>query len=373
MAGTSPENFMKKRRLLFLIIGVVILAAVGVVVFTGSSADSDEALPRVKVTKGSIVDKALAVGTVEPENEISVKSKVSGVVRKIFADAGSYVKAGQPLLEVKPDPTPLELAEAKRQVQLREVEMDNLTKEQARQESMASKGLISTKELEDSQRRYQESQLQLKLALERLALLESGRVKIENTQIESIIKAPIDGFVLRKMVEVGDPVTPLTSYQEGTVLMRMANMERLLFKGTVDEIDVGRLKEGMTAEMKVGALPKDQINGTLTKISLKAEKKENATVFPIEISIPVSSNSVLRAGYSANASIIIQRKDSVLIIPERTVTFRNDSAFVDLPLGAEGKEQRVIKTGLSDAINVEVLEGLRAGDEVFEKPVKKIE
>jgi len=156
-------------------------------------------------------------------------------------------------------------------------------------------------------------------------------------------------------------------------LMKLANMERLLFKGTVDEIDVGRLKEGMQAELKIGALPKDQITGTLTKISLKAEKKENATVFPIEISIPVASNSMLRAGYSANASIIIQRKDSVLIIPERTVTFRNDSAFVDVPLGSEGKEQRVIKTGLSDAISVEVVEGLRMGDEVFERPVKKIE
>jgi HlyD family secretion protein len=363
----------KKKRIILSSIGVAVLIGGAFLLFGGSKTTSENALPTVKVTRGNIVDKALAVGTVEPENEISVKSKVSGVVKRIFADAGSYVKAGDPLLEVKPDPTPLELADAKRQVQLKEVEMDNLTKESVRKESMAQKQLISAKEYEDFQRTFQEAQLQQKITRERLALLESGKVTIENTHIESIIKAPIDGYVLRKMVEVGDPVTPLTSYQEGTVLMKMANMERLVFKGTVDEIDVGKLKEGMPAELKVGALPNEKIEGRLSKISLKAEKKENATVFPIEVSIPKNNNAVLRAGYSANVNVIIQKKDSVLTIPERVVTFRNDSAFVKTVLGPDRDEERFIKTGLSDAISIEVLEGLREGDQLREKPVKKIE
>jgi len=361
------------RKIIFSAAGVVVLVGAAYLVLGSSKSNGENALPKVKVTRGNIIDKALAVGTVEPENEISVKSKVSGVVKRIFADAGSFVKAGDPLLEVKPDPTPLELADAKRQLQLKEVDMVNLTKESVREESMLKKQLISAKEYEDFQRSFQEAQLQQKIAKERLALLESGKVTIENTQIESIIKAPINGFVLRKMVEVGDPVTPLTSYQEGTVLMKMANMEKLIFKGTVDEIDVGKLKEGMGAELKVGALPNDKIVGTLSKISLKADKKDNATVFPIEISIPKTSNAVLRAGYSANANVIIQKKDSVLIIPERVVTFRNDSSLVKLPMGLGKEEERLIKTGLSDAINIEVLEGLKEGEEVFEKPVKKIE
>jgi HlyD family secretion protein len=362
-----------KTRVYIISAGAVAIAAT-VLILAGSSKKNDEgSLGKVKATRDNIVEKALAVGTIEPENEISIKSKVSGVVRRIFADAGRYVKAGDPLLEVKPDPTPLELAESKRQVQLQEVAMENLNKQHVRQESMVAKQLISRKEYEDFIRQFDEGQLQLKLAKERLALLESGKVRIENTEIESIIKAPIDGFVLSKTVEVGDPVTPLTSYQEGTVLMKMANMERLVFKGTVDEIDVGKLREGMEAELKVGALPTDKIVGGLTKISLKAEKKENATVFPIEISVPRAKNTTLRAGYSANASIIIQKKDSVVTIPERVVTFRNDSAFVKMALGPGKEEERRIKTGLSDAIRVEILEGLKEGDEIFEKPVKKIE
>ncbi|MCC6396462.1 MAG: efflux RND transporter periplasmic adaptor subunit [Bacteroidetes bacterium] len=364
---------MKRKHIVLISVGGIVFLGAGYLLFARSDSSEELGPGRVKVTREDIVDKALAVGTIEPENEISVKSKVSGVVRRIFADAGAYVKAGQPLLEVKPDPTPLELADAKRQVQLREVETENLTKEMVRQNAMVKKNLISAKEYEDFERRFQEAQLQLKITRERLALLESGKVTIENTEIESIIKAPIDGYVLSKTVEVGDPVTPLTSYQEGTVLMKMANMERLLFKGTVDEIDVGRLHEGMESELKVGALPQDKISGKLVKISLKAEKRENATVFPIEISVPSGSNSTLRAGYSANANIFIQRKDSVLTIPERVVTFRNDSAFVKVPLGPEKEEERFIKTGLSDAIKIEVVEGLREGEEILEKPVKKIE
>lgn len=361
-----------KKKVIFSTIGVAVLVG-GALLFIIGSKDTEEALPRVKVVKGNIIDKALAVGTIEPENEISVKSKVSGVVSKIFADAGTYVRVGQPLLEVRPDPTPLELADAKRNVELAQVEVDNMKKEKVRQETLVAKQLISTKEYEDFQRRFEESDLRLTIAKEKLALFESGKVKIGDKNIESIIKAPIDGYVLSKTVEVGDPVTPLTSFQEGTVLMKMANMERLIFKGTVDEIDVGKLKEGMEVEIKVGALPTDTVRGVLTKISLKAEKKEQATVFPIEISIPKSNKATLRAGYSANANVIIQRKQDVLTIPERVVTFRNDSAFVKIPLGPEKSEEKSIKTGLSDAINIEVVAGLAEGDSVEEKPVKKIE
>ena len=365
---------MTLKKKIFISSGIVVTLTVGgFFLFSGSKNSADGALPKVKVTRSNIVDKALAVGTIEPENEISIKSKVSGVVKRIYADAGTYVKAGQPLLEVRPDPTPLELADANRQVQLAQNDLDNLTKDKVRQESLVKKELISAREFEDFQKRYQEAELKLKIANEHVELFHSGKVKIDNIEIESIIKAPITGYVLSKTVEVGDPVTPLTTFQEGTVLMKMANMDRLLFKGTVDEIDVGKLKEGMEALLKVGALPNDTVRGTVRKISLKAEKKDNATVFPIEILIPKAKNATLRAGYSANANIIIRQKDNVLTLPERVVTFRNDSAYVKLALTGGKEEERFIKTGLSDAISTEITANLAEGDSVYEKPVKKIE
>ena len=143
-----------KKKIMFSSIGAVVLVVAAFFLFGGSKKGDDAALPRVKVTKGNIIDKALAVGTIEPENEISVKSKVSGAVSRIFADAGTFVRAGQPLLEVRPDPTPLELAEAKRNLQLAQVDLDNAAKDKVRQETLVAKHLISDKDYEDFQRRY---------------------------------------------------------------------------------------------------------------------------------------------------------------------------------------------------------------------------
>ncbi|MCL4510022.1 MAG: efflux RND transporter periplasmic adaptor subunit [Bacteroidetes bacterium] len=362
----------KKKKWIIGASAVVLLAIGAFVVAKSKNNGSSEGTPSVKVARGTIQEKALAVGTIEPQNEISIKSRVSGVVKRLYVDVGSFVHAGDPLLEVKPDPTPIELADAKRQLELALVDYDNVKREKDRQDILHKRSLISDQDYDNTQKQYKESELRVKIAREKLELMQSGKVTIGNTKIESIIYAPIDGYVLTRTVEVGDPVTPLTSYQEGTVLMKMANMKNLVFKGTVDEIDVGKLREGMPAELRVGALPGDTIPGRLSKIWLEAEKKENASVFPIEIAISNTKNVTLRAGYSANADVIIQKKTNILYIPERVVTFRNDSSFVKLALADNKSEERAIKTGLSDAINIEVVSGLKEGDKVLEKPVTKI-
>ncbi|MEK6565505.1 MAG: biotin/lipoyl-binding protein, partial [Bacteroidota bacterium] len=185
-----------RNKIIISSVGLFVIGGAGMLFFGSSGSSKDNQLPKVKVQKGTIIDKALAVGTIEPEYEVSVKSKVSGVVRHIFVDVGSYVKAGQPLLEVKPDPTPLELADAKRQSQLAKVDVDNLKKERVRQESMLKSSLISNKEWEDFQKKFDEAELRLKIANEKLELMESGRVMIAAPQIESIIKSPIAGYVV---------------------------------------------------------------------------------------------------------------------------------------------------------------------------------
>ncbi len=362
----------KKKKWIIAVSVVVLLGIVAFVVAKSKSNDSSNETPSVKVAKGTIQEKALAVGTIEPQNEVSIKSIVSGVVKRLFVDVGSFVHAGDPLLEVKPDPTPVELADAKRQLELALVDYENMKKETGRQELLHKRSLVSDKDFENAQMQSSESELRVKMAREKLELMQSGKVTIDSTKIESIIYAPIDGYVLTRAVEVGDPVTPLTSYQEGTVLMKMANMQNLVFKGTVDEIDVGKLREGLEAEIRIGALPGDTVAGKLSKIWLEAEKKENASVFPIEIAISTTKSITLRAGYSANADVIIQKKTNILYIPERVVTFRNDSSFVKLVLSGNKSEEHAIKTGLSDAINIEVISGLKEGDKILEKPVVKI-
>jgi HlyD family secretion protein len=360
----------KKRLLWFSIIIVITVTAL----FAFSNGDDEEENGRatVKVEKKNIIDKALAVGSIEPVNEIDVKSKISGVVGKLYADVGDFVKAGDPLVEVKPDPTPQELVQAKRDVEMAKIESETLRKELERNKKLQTEGFIADQDYELLAQHYEEAKLRLQIANEKLELIEKGKVVIANTNIETVVKSPLTGFILEKSVNLGDPVVPLTSYQPGTAIMRMADMNDLLFKGTVDEIDVGKISEGMSCELQVGAIPGKTVKGHLTLISLKALKEDNTTVFPVEIKIDDSGGAVLRAGYSANAHIIIARRDSVLSVPERVVTFRNDSAFVRIPKGEQDAEERYIKTGLSDAIQIEVVEGLSEGEEVLEKEVKEI-
>lgn len=355
------------------ILGLVIIASLTWVAAIAVGGDKKDSGPAsVSVTPADIVDKALAVGTIVPEIEVGVKAKVSGVVQRRYADPGDFVQAGAPLLEIRPDPTPLELVEGRRQVELQGIQLDNLKKELTRMQSLKDQGLVSEQQFDQTQRQFSESSLQLETARERLALLEKGRVTNGTTTVESVVRSPISGFVLEKMVEVGDPVVPLTTYQEGTVLMTMADMNHLLFRGTVDEIDVGRLKEGMEAQIKIGALPDAKITGIVSKISLKAKKEETATTFPVEISVRTADKITLRAGFSANADIIITRRDKVLSIPERVVYIEKAETYVMVPKADGTPEKRIIKTGLSDAINIEVLSGLKQGEKVLEKPAKEI-
>lgn len=362
-----------RKRIIWLVVLVVVVVAVAAaLIMRGRNGNGNGGLQTVKVETGNIVEKALAVGSIVPRNEISVKSKVSGVVKTIFKEPGERVKQGEPLLEVKPDPTPLELAQAKREVEMNEINLKNAVKAYERSKELLPKGWISDKEFEQAERDYEQAALALKMSTERLALIEEGSVNISGRKIEGVIKSPISGYVLEKNVNIGDPVVPLTSYQAGTVLMTIADMDSLVFKGTVDEIDVGKLSIDMPATIKVGALPDTKVPGTLEKISLKAKEENNTRMFPVEISIDDPDIALLRAGYSANADIIINEAESVLTVPERVVYFQNDSVYVKVsePDGAE--RIVMIETGLSDAITVEVKSGLEDGQEILEKPQKKL-
>ncbi|MCG3117890.1 MAG: Multidrug resistance protein MdtA [bacterium] len=370
--GRSARPQRKRFLKLALFIGLPLIA-VAAFFLLRSNGEEKNKLTTVKTVRGDIVEKAIAVGTIEPLTEIGVKSKISGVVKKLFVDAGQIVEAGAPLLEIKPDPTPLELAEAKRNVEVALIDFNTQQNEMQRQQQLKEKGLISDKEFQAFSDVFSQSQLKVQIAREKLALIEQGKVKIAGTNIETVIYAPIKGYILEKSINIGDPVVPLTSYQEGTILMKMADMNALIFRGTVDEIDVGKLRESMAAQIKVGALPNKIIEGRLDKISLKAKKEDNATVFPVEVIMTATNGNVLRAGYSASAEIIIQKKEKVLMIPERLVTFKNDTARVLLPKPDGTTAEKIIQTGLSDALNVEVISGLEEGQEVAERPTKKIE
>jgi HlyD family secretion protein len=351
---------------LILVVGVV---GAGTVVLPDKDA-TGEVTPTVEVKRGGVVEKAIASGTIEPSTEVEVKSKVQGVVRVLLKDAGEFVEAGTPLLDIRPDPTPLELVDARRQLDLRQIDLASATRELDRQRSLQKTGAVTAQEVERSERQIESLKLQVTIAEEKLALLEGTSLKAnsDDRALESIVSAPISGYILERTVQVGQMVSPLSSFQPGTVLFKMANMSDLVFRGTVDEIDVGRLKPGAEVSILIGALPDVKVRGRVTKISLRSKVEQNSGVgFPVEIAITDLGGAVLRAGYSASAEITVRRADDVLIIPERLITYAGDTATVMLPDASGAGQRRVIKTGVSDAVNVQVLSGLKQGDRVLDK------
>lgn len=357
------------------VILVMILLIIAVVVFLlakNTSNSKENGIRFIKVQRGDIIEKALAIGRIEPKKEIQVKSKISGIVRKVYVEVGDTVQIGRMLIEIKPDPTPLELAETKRNVDIASVNYDNASSEYNRMKKLLKENLVSQKEFEDAENKYELLKLRLSLAQERLALIEKGRIKIADRLIDTVIKSPVNGTVLERRVNEGDPVVPLTSYQAGTELLILADMKSLIFKGTVDEIDVGKLQEGMEAQLKIGAIPDQNILGRLSKISPKAKRQENATLFDVEINLTQKGGKIIRAGYSANADLVINKAQNALFIPERLVEFKEGKTFVEIKKTKSEIERKEVKIGLSDGINVEILEGLKEGDEVAERPPKEI-
>ena len=359
-----------------LIILVVLVAAAGALyAFARSGKGDKDGLKQLTVDKGSITEKAIAVGQIQPRQKFSVKSKISGIVKRCLVNVGDSVRAGDPLFEIGPDPTPQELTDVDRQVDSTTASFARAKADYERAQELSRNGFLPKSDLDSKRESFELAQIALARAEQGRDLTRKGKVSTNNITMDSIIRAPAAGTMLTRLVNPGDPITPLTSYQPGTELATVADMGDLIFKGTVDEIDVGKLRSGLTARIKVGALPTDVVTGHVSRIAPQAQQKEGATLFDVEIELDKSAVT-LRAGYSANADLIIREKKDILMLPERVVIFEDGGkkTFVEIP-GAKPKDEPkkvAVVLGISDGMNVEVVSGLDKGAKVVERPPKKI-
>jgi len=359
------------KTLIFLV--VIAGASAAVYAISRNSKKGNEGPKLVDVTNGSIVEKAVAVGQIQPRQKFQVKSKISGIVGRALVEVGDTVKAGDPLFEIAPDPTPLEVTEVDRQVESANASYRRAESEYKRSMELSRTGVLPKSDLDAKKEAFELARVALTKAEQNRDLTRKGRLTLSGT--ESIIRAPAAGTVLTRSVNPGDPIVPLTSYQPGTEMATIADMRDLIFKGTVDEIDVGKLSVGMPTRINVGALPTDVVTGHVSRIAPQAQQKEGATLFDVEVELDPTTRT-LRAGYSANADVIIREKKDVLVIPGRLVTLEDGGKKASVELAgptpkAAGKKVE-IKTGISDGLNVEVVSGLKKGDRVVEKPPKEI-
>jgi HlyD family secretion protein len=349
-------------------------AAGAIYAWVGSRDGNGSGITLVEAEIGSITEKALAVGQIEPRERFQVKSKVSGIVHRCYAEVGDQVRAGDALFEIAPDPTPQELLNVDHSVRSSEASFLKAKGDFERGQELYTDGLTSKGDLDALRETYELARIARQQASDNRDLTRSGRVSGGETEVETIIRTPASGTLLSRAVNVGDPVVPLTSYQPGTELASVADMSDLIFKGTVDEIDVGKITVGMPCRIKVGALPDAPVTGRLSRIAPQAQKNEGATLFDVEIELDPGQEVLLRAGYSANADVVIREKSDILLIPERLVLFEGEATFVEVPGEEPEAEPRkvAVELGLSDGLNVEIASGLAAGDKVVQRPPKEI-
>jgi HlyD family secretion protein len=371
----AREDGMSRLFKTLLLLFVLVAIAAGLYALTrGGKGDGDVKL--VTVEKGSITEKALAVGQIQPRQKFSIKSKISGIVKRCMVNVGDHVKAGDALLEIAPDPTPQELTDVDRQLDSARASYDRAKSEFERSQQLSKDGVLPKSDLDVKQEAWELAQVAVARAEQQRDLTRNGRITTATVNMESIIRAPAAGTILSRAVNPGDPVVPLTSYQPGTELAAIADMSDLIFKGTVDEIDVGKLHAGMTARIKVGALPTDVVTGKVARIAPQAQQKEGATLFDVEIELEPTSNITLRAGYSANADLIIREVKDVPTIPERVVIFEDGGKKTSVELPAanpkEPPKKVAVKLGVSDGLTTQVVDGLAIGAKVVERPPKKL-
>lgn len=363
-------------KVLRLLVIVIALAGVagGIYAWVGSHGSDENGNTLVKAEIGSITEKALAVGQIEPREKFQIKSKISGIVKRTLAEVGDEVRAGDALFEIAPDPTPQELLNVDHGVRSSEASFLKAKADYERGLELVNDGLLSKGDLDALRETFELARIARQQAFDNRDLTRSGKVTGGDTEVETMIRTSASGTVLSRAVNVGDPVVPLTSYQPGTELATVADMGDLIFKGTVDEIDVGKISVGMPCRIKVGALPENIVTGRLSRIAPQAQKSEGATLFDVEIELDPDQQVVLRAGYSANADVVIREKTDIVLLPERLVLFEDDTTFVELPgSGPEAEPRKVaVELGLSDGLNVEIVSGLAAGDEVVQRPPKEI-
>lgn len=311
---------------------------------------------------GNIEKTTVLTGKIEPRDEIDIKPQISGIISEINVEPGDMVKEGDIIARIKVIPEASSLSSAQSRVESAEIALKDATAKYERNKSLFEKKIISREEFETSETTWQQALRELDAANDAYLIVRDGVSKYNASESNTLVRATIDGLILDVPVKVGSSVIQSNTFNDGTTVATIADMNKLVFKGKVDETEVGQLKVGMPMTIVIGALPDLHPSAILEYISPKGTEENGANTFEIKAAISVDSISNLRSGYSANASVSLSTSNNVLIVPEGVVTFSGDSTFVYILKSAPGEtqqfERRHIITGNSDGINIEVVQGL---------------
>jgi len=351
---------------------LVVLAVLAVFGWTlyflyAKSQKEPEKISTIEPTVQNIIQKTVATGAINPRKEVAMKSQVSGIVDKLFIKAGDRVKQGDVIARIKIIPNMLNLSNAENRLNQAKIAVENARLEYDRAKQLLGEKVIAQAEFQQADNRYKTANEELDAAQNNLQLIKEGTTAKAGQVSNTLIKSTISGMVLDVPVKEGNSVIESNTFNEGTTIALVADMGEMIFVGKVDESEVGKIHVGMPLILTIGALQEDKFDAKLEYISPKGLTENGAIQFEIKAAIQLKDGKFLRAGYSANADIILARKDSVLSVPESVLVLEGNKTFVEIQ-SAEGQlEKKEIKTGLSDGIQIEVLDGL-SGKEKIKAP-----
>jgi HlyD family secretion protein len=357
---------MKKSVTIFILLFIVISFG-GAMYYLYSKNMED---PRVYETEQAsiqtIIKKAVATGSILPLEEVLIKPNISGVIEEIYVEGGDMVKAGDLIAKIKIIPNLSSLNNAKNQIQSAKIALDDEQRNYSRQQSLFEKNVISKQDVERAEVAYKQAAQNYKAANQNYDIVRTGSTKGLGNSANTLIRSQVAGMVLEVPVDVGNQVIESNNFNDGTTIATLADVNKMIFEGKIDESEVGKVKEGLPLEITVGAIENKVFEAVLDYIAPKGKLENGAIQFEIKGSLKKQDSTFIRAGLSANAYIILARVDSVLAIKESLLQFDSISKapFVEVLTGTQQFSRKDLKLGISDGIYIEVKEGISKDDAI---------
>ena len=367
--------YMKKYRKL-IIAAIIALIFIGTFVFLWQKSQPKEIVYSEFTPKlDSIQKTTIITGKIEPRNEVYVKPQISGIITEILKEAGDYVQAGEVIAKVKVIPDMGSLSNAEARVRLADINLEQAKVDYDREKNLYDQKLVSADEFDKVSQQLRQAKHELSAATDALQVVRDGFSKSNASASSTLIRSTISGVILDIPVKVGNSVINSNTFNDGTTIATVANMNDLIFRGNIDETEVGQLSMGIPLKITIGALQDMTFDAALEYISPKATETNGANQFEIKAAVTVSRDAdaskkgaaKIRSGYSANAEIVLARADKVLTIPESAIEFSGDSTFVYVLTDSTAEknyDRRYVETGLSDGVNIEIKKGLTDKDKV---------
>jgi len=351
-----------------IIAAIIALIFIGTFVFLWQKSQPKKVVYNEFTPKlDSIQKTTIITGKIEPRNEVNVKPQISGIISELYKEPGDRVNAGDVIAKVKVIPDMGQLSSAEMRVRLSEINLKQAQVDFQREENLYNQKLVSADEYDKSKQALDQAKHEKVAAEDALQVVRDGVSKSNASASSTLIRSTISGIILDIPVKVGNSVILSNTFNDGTTIATVANMNDLIFRGNIDETEVGQLVYGMNMKITIGALQDLSFDAALEYISPKAVESNGANQFEIKAAVKLSEGSKIRAGYSANAEIILASAPKVLSIPESAIEFSGDTTFVYIVKG-EGKnktyERKQVETGLSDGVNIEIKKGITDKDKV---------